>query len=50
MDVGDPSSEELNAERYADLDLSKEGELSHIAGWFVPPEAEEEKGTHEQIA
>ena len=35
-DISDPSHEEIDAERYADLDESREGELSHIAGWFDP--------------
>lgn len=35
----DATEEELNQERYADLDYSKESELEHIAGWFNPEAA-----------
>ena len=35
-DAGDASEEELVAERYADLDYSREEELASVAGWYHP--------------
>lgn len=40
VDLDSPAENEIDTERYADLDYSREGELSHLAGWFDPHAAD----------
>ena len=42
IDINNPTVEQLDAERYADLNEGKEADLAHIAGWFIPDQYSEQ--------